>query len=72
MAVMRMPRTCRPSRSRLTAMWADSISTEELRALLVAGQPVTVVDIREPAEREAGYIPGVTLDVAGGIPLFTA
>ena len=38
-------------------MAADSISTEELRALLVAGQPVTVVDIREPAERDWS-IPG--------------
>jgi len=38
-------------------MSADSISTEELRALLIAGQPVTVVDIREPAERDWS-IPG--------------
>jgi glyoxylase-like metal-dependent hydrolase (beta-lactamase superfamily II) len=38
-------------------MPADSISTEELRELLATGQPVTVVDIRSPADREWS-IPG--------------
>jgi glyoxylase-like metal-dependent hydrolase (beta-lactamase superfamily II) len=38
-------------------MAADSISTEELQELLAAGQPVTVVDIREPTDREWS-IPG--------------
>ena len=35
----------------------NSISTEELRELLATGQPVTVVDIRTPADRE-WWIPG--------------
>ena len=39
------------------AMRAKSISTEELQDLLAAGQPVTVVDIRTPADREWS-IPG--------------
>jgi glyoxylase-like metal-dependent hydrolase (beta-lactamase superfamily II) len=38
-------------------MPADSISTEELRELLANGQPVTVLDIRTPADREWS-IPG--------------
>jgi len=38
-------------------MPADSISTEGLRELLAAGQALTVVDIREPADREWS-IPG--------------
>ena len=33
-------------------MPAHSMSTEELQDLLAAGQPVTVVDIRTPADRE--------------------
>ena len=33
-------------------MPANGISTEELQELLAAGQPVTVVDIRSPADRE--------------------
>jgi glyoxylase-like metal-dependent hydrolase (beta-lactamase superfamily II) len=33
-------------------MLANGISTDELQELLAAGQPVTVVDIRTPADRE--------------------
>jgi hypothetical protein len=33
-------------------MPADSISPAELQDLLAAGRPVTVVDIRTPADRE--------------------
>ena len=38
-------------------MPANSISTGELRELLATGQPVTVVDIRTPADRDWS-IPG--------------
>ena len=44
-------------------MPADSISTEELRALLVAGRPVTVIDIRTPADRDWS-IPGSLMVLA--------
>ena len=39
------------------AMQANSVSTEELRELLAAGRPVTVVDIRTAADHEWS-IPG--------------
>ena len=41
-------------------MPAQSMSAEELKDLLAAGQPVTVVDIRTPADREWS-IPGSRL-----------
>src|SRR5713226_113872 len=41
-------------------MTADRISARELQELLAAGQPVTVVDIRSPADREWS-IPGSLL-----------
>ena len=43
-------------------MRANSISTEELQDLLAAGQPVTVVDIRTPADREWSIPGGVQVD----------
>ena len=41
----------------MTALSADSISTEELQDVLAAGRPVTVIDVREPADRD-WYVPG--------------
>jgi glyoxylase-like metal-dependent hydrolase (beta-lactamase superfamily II) len=43
-------------------MPANSISTEELRDLLIAGQPVTVVDIRMPPDREWSIPGSVAID----------
>ena len=36
----------------------EEISAEELRALLEAGDPVRIVDIRSPGAFERGHIPG--------------
>src|SRR5436309_14649916 len=43
-------------------MQADSISTDELQELLAGGRPVTVVDIRTPADREWSIPGSVAID----------
>ena len=43
-------------------MPAKSISTKELQDLLATGQPVTVVDIRTPADREWSIPGSVQID----------
>src|SRR5947209_8829372 len=48
-------------------MPADSISTEELRDLLAAGQRVTVVDIRTPDDREWSIPGSLQIDAYGAL-----
>jgi rhodanese-related sulfurtransferase len=56
-------------------MPADTISTEQLRDLLSAGKPVTVVDIRTAADREWSIPGSLHIDAydavnAGSLGLF--
>jgi rhodanese-related sulfurtransferase len=59
----------------------EPVDLDELERLVAAGS-VEVIDVREPAERDAGYIPGsrnipyrvigeLADDLAGGRPLVT-
>ena len=43
-------------------MPSQSMSTEELQDLLAAGQPVTVIDLRTPADREWSIAGSVSFD----------
>ena len=53
-------------------VFAREISNEELARRLEAGEPVVVLDVREPEEYEAGHIPGALSVPVESLPGFTA
>ena len=78
----RLPRARRLSRrSQTRAKTLEPVEIDELERLIAEGS-VDVIDVREPSERDAGYIPGsrnipyrviaeFADDLAGGRPLVT-
>ncbi|WP_210506324.1 ThiF family adenylyltransferase [Naasia sp. SYSU D00057] len=57
----------RPQEDRMTAN-ADGITAPELERLLADGEPVQLVDVREPWEAEIAAIPGSQLLPLGSLP----